>query len=76
MKRTTQEITLHQALAQRLLDMGLKKADVAATLQRRYHPRTQGAGRTCWLRAHLHIRFSRWSTNLRPTSWRASTPEP
>jgi len=36
MKRTTEEITLHQALAQRLLDMGLKKADVAATLQRKH----------------------------------------
>ena len=36
MKRTTQEITIHQALAQRLLDMGLKKADVAATLQRKH----------------------------------------
>ena len=36
MKRTTQEITLHQALAQRLLDMGLKTADVAATLQRKH----------------------------------------
>ena len=36
MKRTTEEITLHQALAQRLLDMGLKKADVAATLMRKH----------------------------------------
>ena len=36
MKRTTEEITIHQALAQRLLDMGLKKADVAATLQRKH----------------------------------------
>ena len=36
MKRTTQEITLHQDLAQRWLDIGLKNADVAATLQQKH----------------------------------------
>lgn len=36
MKRTTEELNNHQELAKRLLDMGLKKADVAATLQRRH----------------------------------------
>jgi len=37
MKRTTQQVTDQQALAKRLLDMGLKKADVAATLQRKHN---------------------------------------
>jgi len=35
-KRTSQQTTEQQALAKRLLDMGLKKADVAATLQRKH----------------------------------------
>ena len=32
-KRTTQQVTDQQALAKRLLDMGLKKADVAGMLE-------------------------------------------
>tara|TARA_B100001094_G_C18144673_1_gene779967 strand:- start:923 stop:1279 length:357 start_codon:yes stop_codon:yes gene_type:complete len=36
-KRTSQQTTDQQALAKRLLDMGLKKADVAATLQRKHN---------------------------------------
>jgi len=36
MKRTTQELNSQHELAKRLLDMGLKKAHVAATLQRKH----------------------------------------
>ena len=36
MKRTSEQQNAQLALAKRLLDMGLRKADVAATLQRKY----------------------------------------
>ena len=38
MKRTPEEKEAHQEHAKQLLDMGLRKADVAATLQRKYGP--------------------------------------
>ena len=37
MKRTQEVREAHQEHAKKLLDMGLQKADVAATLQRRYN---------------------------------------
>ena len=36
MKRTPEQVEAHQEHAKQLLDMGLQKADVAATLQRKY----------------------------------------
>ena len=36
MKRTSEEVEIQQQHAKKLLDMGLRKADVAATLQRKY----------------------------------------
>ncbi len=36
MKRSNEQRTAHQEHAKKLLDMGLQKADVAATLQRKY----------------------------------------
>jgi hypothetical protein len=36
MKRTPEQLEAHQQHAKKLLDMGLQKADVAATLQRKY----------------------------------------
>lgn len=36
MKRTPEQVEAHQQHAKKLLDMGLQKADVAATLQRKY----------------------------------------
>ena len=36
MKRTEEVKEAHQQQAKKLLDMGLQKADVAATLQRKY----------------------------------------
>ncbi len=36
MKRTSEQQNVQLALAKRLLDMGLRKADVAATLQRKH----------------------------------------
>ena len=46
-KRTTQQVTDQQALAKRLLDMGLKKADVAAMLQRKYATSRSTSYRDC-----------------------------
>ena len=36
MKRTPEQVEAHQEQAKKLLDMGLQKADVAATLQRKF----------------------------------------
>ena len=36
MKRSNEQKEAHQQQAKKLLDMGLQKADVAATLQRKY----------------------------------------
>ena len=36
MKRTPEEVEIHQQQAKKLLDMGLQKADISATLQRKY----------------------------------------
>ena len=36
MKRSNEQVECHQLNAKRLLDLGFRKADVAATLQRKY----------------------------------------
>ena len=37
MKRSNEQKEVHQQHAKRLLDLGFRKADISATLQRKYH---------------------------------------